>query len=73
MKMILTKVTAINFRQVIYFIMGIYMLVTGIMEKDSMIGSISLLLFYQTIFNTCFFGFCTLSNRSDKVRNKQTT
>lgn len=73
MKAISNNIAAINFRQVIYFLMGIYMLVTGIMEKDWMIGSISLMFFYQTIFKTCLFGSCTLPYRSDKVRNKQTT
>lgn len=67
MKIIPTKIAAINFRQVIYALMGVYMLVTGILEKDWMIGSISVLLFYQAVFNTCLSGSCALPNRGNNA------
>ncbi len=55
-QIILKKITRLNFRQVIYLIIGIVLLVNGIVGKDWATGILSLLFLYQGIFNTCLFG-----------------
>ncbi len=62
-QIILKKITRLNFRQVIYLIIGIVLLVNGIVGKDWATGILSLLFLYQGIFNTCLFGSCAVPRR----------
>lgn len=60
---IMKKMTSLNFRQVIYVLAGLFLLVNGITSKDWMMGILSLLFLYQGIFNTCLFGSCAVPKR----------
>jgi uncharacterized membrane protein YiaA len=62
-QMILKRITSLTFRQVFYLLMGIFLLITGIINKDWTIGALSLLFLYQGIFNTCLFGSCAIPKR----------
>ena len=62
-QIIFKKITRLNFRQVIYLIIGLVLLVIGIVAKDWTTGILSLLFLYQGIFNTCLFGSCTVPRR----------
>lgn len=62
-QIILKKITRLNFRQVIYVIIGLELLVNGIVGKDWTTGILSLLFLYQGIFNTCLFGSCAVPRR----------
>ena len=62
-QIILKKITRLNFRQVIYLIIGLVLLVNGIVGKDWTTGLLSLLFLYQGIFNTCLFGSCAVPRR----------
>jgi hypothetical protein len=62
-QMILKRITSLTFRQVFYLLMGIFLLVTGIINKDWTIGALSILFLYQGIFNTCLSGSCAIPKR----------
>lgn len=62
-ELIMKKITCLSFRQVIYIIAGLSLLVAGIINKDWTLGVISILFLYQGIFNTCLFGSCSISKR----------
>lgn len=62
-QIILKKIIRLNFRQVIYVIIGLVLLVNGIVGKDWTPGILSLLFLYQGIFNTCLFGSCAVPRR----------
>jgi uncharacterized protein (AIM24 family) len=62
-KIIITKITGLKVRPVIYVSAGIFLLATGIIDKDSTIAFLSLLFLYQGIFNTCLFGSCRVLKR----------
>ena len=62
-QIILKRISRLTFRQVFYLLAGIFLLVTGITNRDWTIGALSLLFLYQGIFNTCLFGSCAIPKR----------
>ena len=57
-RILISKIGNLNFRQIVYLTIGIYILIVAIKQADWQLSALSLLLLYQGAYNTCLFGSC---------------